>query len=79
MTAAELDALHDAGGDMEPYIDHARSVRPGRVVQKVNVDFPLDLLRRIDAECARIGIARQSYIKLRMADVIDAAERGGEQ
>jgi hypothetical protein len=24
--------------------------------QQVNIDFPLDLLRQIDAECARIGV-----------------------
>jgi hypothetical protein len=59
---------------MEPYMDRARSVRPGREVQRVNVDFPLDLLRRIDAEAARIGIARQAFIKLRLADLLDKRE-----
>jgi predicted DNA binding CopG/RHH family protein len=32
--------------------------------QRVNIDFPLDLLRQIDAECARIGIPRQAWIKM---------------
>jgi hypothetical protein len=41
----------------------------------VNVDFPRDMLKQIDAEAARIGIARQSWIKLRIADVL-AAEKG---
>jgi hypothetical protein len=39
----------------------------------VNVDFPLDLLRAIDREAARIGIARQAFIKLRIADALAAA------
>jgi hypothetical protein len=37
---------------------------------KVNVDFPLDLLARIDREAARIGVPRQSWIKMRLADVL---------
>ena len=32
--------------------------------QRVNVDFPLGLLQRIDAECRRLGITRQAWIKL---------------
>jgi predicted DNA binding CopG/RHH family protein len=32
--------------------------------QRVNIDFPLDLLRQIDAECARIGVPRQAWIKM---------------
>jgi hypothetical protein len=34
----------------------------------VNVDFPLALLRAIDREAARIGVNRQAFIKLRIAD-----------
>lgn len=54
--------------------NHA-SAKARRELQKVNVDFPLDLLRRIDAQAARLGVSRQSYIKIRMGDAIDAAER----
>ncbi len=32
--------------------------------QRVNVDFPLGLLRQIDAECQRIGVTRQAWIKM---------------
>jgi predicted DNA binding CopG/RHH family protein len=32
--------------------------------QRVNIDFPLNLLRQIDAECARIGVPRQAWIKM---------------
>ena len=32
--------------------------------QRVNIDFPLDLLRQIDAECQRIGVTRQAWIKM---------------
>lgn len=32
--------------------------------QRVNVDFPLELLREIDAECKLVGVARQAWIKM---------------
>src|SRR6516225_4049369 len=69
-TAAELDQMFDAGADMTPYIDTAHATRPGRTVQRVNVDFPVDLLRQIDAEADRIGVTRQAFIKLRIADAV---------
>ena len=70
VTAEEFDALHDAGVDLTPYVDLSRARRPGREVQRVNVDFPVDLLRAIDREARRIGVTRQAFIKLRLADTL---------
>lgn len=70
--ARDLDRLHDRGDDLSEHLDLTRARRPGREVQRVNVDFPLDLLREIDAEARRIGINRQAYIKLRLADAVNA-------
>ena len=36
----------------------------------LNVDFPLDLLHAIDREAQRIGVNRQAFIKLRLADAV---------
>ena len=36
--------------------------------QRVNIDFPLALLREIDSECRRIGITRQAWIKMVCAE-----------
>jgi predicted DNA binding CopG/RHH family protein len=69
-TAAELDALHDASEDLTAHLDLARARRPGRVTQRVNVDFPEELLKAIDREAKRIGVTRQAYIKLRLADTV---------
>lgn len=69
-TAAQLDAMHDSGKSLEPYLDLTKARRPGRVMQRVNVDFPEDLLKAIDREAKRIGVSRQAYIKLRLADTV---------
>src|SRR5258708_35176391 len=73
--AAESDRLADLpvdepAGDMTPYLDLSNARRPGREVQRVNVDFPVDLLRAIDREARRIGVTRQAFIKLRMSDTL---------
>ncbi len=68
ISAARLDAMHDAGADLSAHMDLTRASRPGRTVQRVNVDFPVDLLREIDGEARRLGVTRQAFIKIRVAD-----------
>ena len=70
LSAAELDAMHDAGTDLSAHMDLAKATRPGRAVQRVNVDFPVDLLREIDQEARRLGVTRQAFIKVRLADAL---------
>jgi hypothetical protein len=64
--------MHDAGEDLTSHLDLSKATRPGRAIQRVNVDFPVDLLNAIDREARRIGVSRQAFIKLRLADMISA-------
>ena len=68
LTGEQFDELADSGADLSAYMDDARSTRPGR--QRVNVDFPIDLLRAIDADARRIGVTRQAWIKMRCAETL---------
>ena len=68
LSAPELDQMHDASVDLSAHMEFANAVRPGRAVQRVNVDFPVDLLREIDQEARRLGVTRQAFIKVRLAD-----------
>lgn len=70
LSAAKLDVMHDAGTDMSAHMDLGKATRPGRAVQRVNVDFPIDLLREIDQEARRLGVTRQAFIKVRLADAL---------
>ena len=70
LNAARLDAMHDAGEDLMAHLDLAQATRPGRQTQRVNVDFPIDLLHAIDREARRVGVSRQAFIKLRLADTL---------
>ena len=62
--------MHDDGEDLTRHLDVTKARRPGRDVQRVNVDFPVDLLDAIDREARRIGVTRQAFIKLRLADTL---------
>ena len=72
LQSVKAHARFDAGEDMTPYMDWEHARRPGREVQRVNVDFPVDLLRAIDREARRIGVTRQAFIKLRLADTLES-------
>ena len=71
--AVRLDEMHDAGEDLSAHLDLAKATRPGRDIQRVNVDFPVDLLNAIDREAKRIGVTRQAFIKLRLADTLTSS------
>ena len=75
ITAEEFDrradlSVDDPDGDLTPYLDLSKARRPGRHVQRVNVDFPVDLLSQIDREATRLGVTRQAFIKIRIADTL---------
>ena len=72
--AEKLDELFDSGSDeLDKHVDWNKARRPGREVQRVNVDFPVDLLNAIDREAKRIGVSRQAFIKLRLADTLTSS------
>ena len=68
MKAKELDKKFDDGEDISRFLDLARAKRPGREQRRVNVDFPAWMIERLDKEARRLGVTRQSIIKVWIAD-----------
>jgi hypothetical protein len=68
MKAKELDKKFDDGEDITKFLDLARAKRPGREQRRVNVDFPAWMIERLDKEARRLGVTRQSIIKVWIAD-----------
>jgi hypothetical protein len=58
----ELEAIAERAEHGEDVSAHFTNRHMAK--QRVNIDFPLDLLRQIDAECTRIGVTRQAWIKM---------------
>ncbi len=65
--AKELDRKFDAGEDITKYLDLARARRPGHEQRRVNVDFPTWMIESLDREASRLGVPRQSLIKMLIA------------
>jgi hypothetical protein len=70
ITAREFDRRFEAGEDVSQFMDMANARRPGREVQRVNVDFPKGFLAEIDREAERVGVPRQAWIKTALASVL---------
>ena len=68
MKAKELDKKFDAGEDITKFLDLSRAKRPGQEQRRVNVDFPAWMIERLDKEARRLGVTRQSIIKVWIAD-----------
>jgi hypothetical protein len=70
MKAKEFDELFDEGKDVINVLDLKKSTRPGQLQKRVNVDFPTWIIDSLDKEAKRLGVTRQSIIKVWIADHI---------
>jgi hypothetical protein len=68
MRAKEFDKRFDEGEDVTKYLDLSRDKRPGQEQRRVNDDFPAWMIERLDKEARRLGVTRQSIIKVWIAD-----------
>lgn len=68
ITAEELDKKFDDGEDMSEYMDWSSARRPNLEVRRVNVDFPTWVVEALDQEAKRLGVTRQSIIKVWIAE-----------
>jgi hypothetical protein len=68
LKAQEFDHKFDAGVDISQYIDVPTARRPKQEQKRVNVDLPLWMVQLLDKEARRLGVPRQSIIKLWIAE-----------
>jgi hypothetical protein len=68
MKASELDKKFDEGQDISEFLDLSQAKRRGQEQKRVNVDFPVWMIHRLDKEAKRLGVPRQSIIKIWIAE-----------
>ena len=71
MKASELDRKFDEGEDIGAHIDWSKARRPNLDAKRVNVDFPVWMVELLDRESRKLGVTRQSLIKLWLADKLE--------
>jgi CopG antitoxin of type II toxin-antitoxin system len=71
MKAKEFDKKFDEGKDISKYLDVAKARRRGREQKRVTVRFPLWMIQLLDKEARRLGMPRQSIIKVWVAERLE--------
>jgi hypothetical protein len=71
MKAREFDERFDKGEEITKYLDVSRARRPGQEQKRVNVDFPIWMIQLLDKESRRLGVPRQSIIKIWVAERLE--------
>ncbi|NOR80376.1 MAG: CopG family transcriptional regulator [Methyloprofundus sp.] len=61
------DDIEDIIGDL----DLSTLKRPNQTQKRVNVDFPVWIIDSLDREASRVGVTRQSIIKLWLAERLE--------
>lgn len=75
MKATEFDAKFDQGEDITEFLDLSKAKRPGHEQKRVNVDFPIWMIEALDHEAKRLGVTRQSIIKVWLAERLEQLSR----
>ncbi len=71
MKAKEFDRKFDDGEDILEYLDLSQAKRVSQEQKRVNVDFPIWMIDSLDREAKRLGVTRQSIIKIWLAERLE--------
>ena len=71
MKAEKFDEMFDDGEDISQLLDLASARRPNQEQKRVNVDFPQWMVDQLDSEARRVGVTRQSIIKVWLAERLE--------
>ena len=73
MKAKEFDRKFESGKNVMAHLDLSKAIRPGQGQKRVNVDFPEWVIHSLDKEAKRLGVTRQSIIKVWIAERLKVA------
>ena len=66
--AKDFDAAFDRGEDVTQYLDRSKARRVDTELKRVNIEFPIWVVASLDKEARRLGITRQSLVKMWIAE-----------
>jgi hypothetical protein len=73
MKAKAFEQQFDDGLDVKPTLDLSGAKRVLQQQKRVNVDFPTWMIDSLDREASKLGVTRQSVIKVWLAERLEAA------
>ena len=76
ITAEEFDRRFDDGEDVTQFLDLDQAFRPNLEQRRVNLDLPNWMIDTLDKEAKRVGVTRQSIMKVWISERIKAEQDG---
>jgi hypothetical protein len=73
MKAKEFDEKFEIGKDLTDDLDFSKARRINQTPRRVNIDFPAWVVDELDREANRLGITRQSLVKVWIAEKLKEA------
>jgi len=64
ITATEFEEKFESDKDLTSYLDLDEALRPGMEQKRVSVDLPIWMVQKLDKVAKRLGVTRQSVIKV---------------
>ena len=71
MKADQFERQFDEGVDITAHLDLSKAKRVLQSPKRVNVDFPAWMVDSLDREASRLGVTRQSIIKVWLAERLE--------
>lgn len=76
MKAKKFDQTFDEGADVTSEFDLKKAKRIQQAPKRVNVDFPVWMVESLDREASKLGLTRQSVIKVWLAERLASSTSG---
>lgn len=73
MKAKTFEQQFDEGVDITATLDISKAKRVSQAQKRVNVDFPTWMIESLDREANKLGVTRQSIIKVWLAERLEAS------
>ena len=73
MKAKKFDQAFDDGLDITSNLNLSKAKRVQQSPKRVNVDFPAWMVESLDREASKLGVTRQSIIKVWLAERLAAS------
>ncbi len=66
--ATSFDSKFDDGKSIIEHLDLSKARRPAEEQKRINMEMPVWMLAKLDREAKRLGVTRQSVIKIWLAE-----------
>ncbi|MBZ0256348.1 BrnA antitoxin family protein [bacterium] len=73
MKARDVEKQFNEGRSIRKHLSVSEAKRPNQEQKRVNVDFPIWMIQQLDQEAKRLGVPRQSIIKIWIAERLETA------